>query len=100
MILIYITISSEEEAKKIARHLLEEKLIACANIFPIQSMYNWKGKMADEKEIVVLGKTKAENYEKIVSEVEKIHSYDIPCILKIPMESNQKYEDWLSGEME
>ncbi len=99
MILVYITNPTKEEAKKIAKHLIEKKLIACANIFPISSLYNWDGKLADESEFVLLGKTKEENYERIVSEVEKIHSYDIPCILKLPMEANENYKNWLEKEL-
>jgi len=100
MILIYITNPTKEEAKKIAEHLIEKKLIACANIFPITSLYKWNGKLADEGEFVLLGKTREENYEKIVDEVEKIHSYKIPCILKVPMEANKSYENWLENEVE
>lgn len=99
MILVYITNPTKEEAKKIAEHLIQEKLIACANIFPIESLYTWEGKVADEGEFVLLGKTREENYDNIIAEVEKIHSYDIPCILKIPMEANGKYEDWLEKEL-
>jgi periplasmic divalent cation tolerance protein len=99
MILVYITNPTKEEAKKIARHLVERKLIACANIFPTKSLYSWEGKLADEEEFVLFGKTKEENYVRIVTEVEKIHSYDVPCILKLPMEANKKYENWLKKEM-
>ena len=99
MILVYITNPTKEEAKKIAKHLLEKKLIACANIFPIESMYHWEGKVAEEKEFVLLGKTKEENYAKITDEVEKIHSYDTPCILRLPMEANEKYKSWLGKEL-
>lgn len=99
MILVYITNPTKEEAKKIVKHLIEKKLIACASIFPIESLYNWNGKLADESEFVLLGKTKEDNYDKIVVEVEKIHSYDVPCILKLPMEANGKYKNWLEKEL-
>lgn len=99
MILVYITHPTKEEAKKIAEHLIQKKLIVCANIFPIESFYKWKGKLADESEFVLLGKTKEENYKKVVIEVEQIHSYDVPCILKIPMEANEGYENWIKREI-
>ena len=99
MIFVYITNPTKEEAKKIAKQLLEQRLVACANIFPIESMYHWKGKMADEEQFVLLGKTSEENYEKIVSEVNKIHSYTIPCITKIPIFPNSEYENWLNSEL-
>lgn len=99
MILVYITNPTKEEAKKIAKYLIENKLIACANIFPIESLCMWEGKLADESEFVLLGKTKEENYKKIANEVEKVHSYAVPCILKIPMEANAKYKNWLESEL-
>lgn len=95
LILIYITNPTKQEAKKIARHLLEKKLVACANIFPIESTYWWKGKIVDGKEFILIVKTKNNNFEKVKNEVEKIHSYEIPCIVKIPASSNNKYYKWL-----
>ncbi|OGE83722.1 MAG: hypothetical protein A3B23_02005 [Candidatus Colwellbacteria bacterium RIFCSPLOWO2_01_FULL_48_10] len=99
-IYIYITNRTKAEAKKIALYLLKRKLIACANILgPIESMYHWKGKIADEKEFVLIAKTINKNYNKVVRETEKIHSYTVPCIVKIPVSSNKKYFDWIIGEL-
>lgn len=99
MIFIYITASTKKEAKKIATYLLKKRLIACANIFPINSLYWWKNKIVDENEIVLIAKTKEENFEKVKSGVEKIHSYTIPCIIKIPVDANRKYLDWIKSEI-
>ncbi len=99
-IFIYITNPTKQEARKIAKHLLSKKLIACANIHrPVNSLYPWKGKLADESECILIAKTLEENFEKVKKEVEKIHSYTIPCIVKIPVSSNQKYFDWLKREV-
>ena len=64
-IIIYVTYKNLEEAERIVKHLLEEKLIACANLFPIKSLYLWKGKIEDNNEIVSILKSKKENLEKI-----------------------------------
>ncbi|MBZ9572838.1 divalent-cation tolerance protein CutA [Patescibacteria group bacterium] len=96
-VFVYITNPTKEEARKIAKHLLEKKLIACANIFPINSLYWWEGKIADESEFVLIAKTTEENFGKVKKEVEKIHSYTIPCIVRISVSSNKKYFDWLKG---
>lgn len=96
LVLIYITNPTEKEAKKIAKHLLDKKLIGCANIFPISSLYWWKGKIVDEKEFVLIAKTGEANFEKVKTEVEKIHSYTVPCIIRIPASANKKYFDWIS----
>jgi periplasmic divalent cation tolerance protein len=98
-IFIYLTNPNQKEAKKIAKHLLKKRLIACANIFPIESLYWWQGKIAKEKEFVLIAKTIKNNFPKIKTEVEKIHPYKIPCIIKIPVSSNKKYFDWLKREV-
>ena len=99
MTLIYITCKDEEEAVKISKHLLEKRLIACSNMHPIRSMYWWNDKIQDEKEVVIIAKTKSKNYEKIKAEVSKLHSYDVPCILKIDAQANAKYDDWVKKEV-
>jgi periplasmic divalent cation tolerance protein len=99
-IFVYITNQSEQEATKIAKYLVKKKLIACANIYTnVKSIYPWKGKIADEKESVLIVKTTEANFENIKNEVEKIHSYTTPCIVKIPVSSNKKYFDWLKNEI-
>jgi|TARA_B100002003_G_C13973855_1_gene471190 periplasmic divalent cation tolerance protein len=100
MTLIHITCKDEKEAEKISRHLLEKKLIACANLHPIRSLYWWKGKIQDENEVVIMAKTLDKNYNKIKEEVSKMHSYDIPCILKIDAEANESYDKWVKEEVE
>lgn len=99
MTLIYITCKDEEEAVKISKHLLEKKLIACSNMHPIRSMYWWEGKIQDEKETVIIAKTLEKNYGKIKEEVSKLHSYDVPCILKIDAEANESYDKWVNEEV-
>lgn len=99
MTLLYITCKDREEAKKISRHLLEKKLIACANFFPIESMYWWKGKITEDKEFVIIAKTTKEKIKDVEEEVKKIHSYDIPCILNVEAGSNKEYGEWVRGEI-
>ena len=99
MTLIYITCKDEDEAVKISKHLLNKKLIACSNMHPIRSMYSWNNKIQDEKEFVLIAKTLEKNYEKIKQEVKKLHSYDVPCILKIDAEANESYNKWVNEEV-
>jgi len=99
MTLIYITCKDENEAVKISEHLLNKKLIACSNMHPIRSMYWWQGKIQDEKEFVIMAKTLDKNYGKIKEEVKKLHSYDVPCILKIDVEANESYDKWVNEEV-
>lgn len=97
-IILYVTHKDIESAQKIANHLLQKKLIACANFFPIKSSYWWKGKIENSDEIVSLLKTRKENWEKIKKEIKKIHPYETPCIIKINAEANGDYESWINEE--
>lgn len=99
MIFIYVTTSNEAEAKMISRHLLEKRLIACANIFPIQSQYWWDGKIEEGKEAVAILKTEEGKYEQVRKEIEGIHSYKVPCITKINVKTNKSYERWMTEQI-
>jgi len=99
IILIYITNSTKQEARKIAKVLLAKKLIACANIWPIDSVYRWRGKIKQEKEFALLAKTLAGKFAAAKKEVEKIHLYSIPCLIKISAQTNKKYFIWLTQEL-
>ena len=99
MALVYITCKDKREAERISTHLLKKKLIACANMFPIRSMYWWNRKIVNDNEHVLIAKTKDKNFKRIVAEVKRMHSYQIPCILKIDAEANKEYERWANKEM-
>ncbi len=98
MIITYITCKNKAEAEKIANHLLKKKLIACANIFPINSLYKWKGKLQKDKEFVLLAKTQKNKSLSLEKEVRGIHSYEIPCILQINAKANKEFGEWLKNE--
>ncbi len=99
-IVIYITTGSVNEAKKIGRALVEEKLAACSNIiFPIRSIYSWQEKICDDKEALMVLKTRKKLFNQIVKRVEKLHSYDVPEIIAMPIiEGSSKYLSWLNEE--
>ncbi len=99
-IVIYITTCSVNEAKKIGQTLVEEKLVACSNIIsPIRSIYSWQGKICDDKEALMMLKTKQELFKQIVIRVEELHSYDVPEIIAIPIiDGSSKYLSWINEE--
>ncbi len=99
-IVIYITTGSVSEAKKIGSTLVEEKLAACSNIIsPIRSIYSWQGKICDDNEALMILKTKKKLFKQIVKRVEKLHSYEVPEIIAIPIiEGSSKYLSWLNEE--
>lgn len=94
--LIYITAKDEAEAKKIGKALVKERLVACVNIHPIKSIYRWKGKVQEESEAVMLVKTKAELVDRVIQRVKELHSYEVPCIVSIPIEKGyKKFLEWV-----
>ncbi len=99
MELTYITCKDIAEAKKISKKLLDEKLIACSNMFPISSMFHWKGKLVEEDEVVLLCKSSRTEFQSLIKVVEGMHSYDIPCIERISSEGSEKFEQWVRKEV-
>ncbi len=98
-ILIYTTHSSIEEAEKLTDFLLNEKLIACVNFFPITSQYRWNGKIEKTTEITAILKTRKENWEAVKKYLEENHSYETPCIIKLAeVEANDSYASWIQEE--
>ena len=100
-ILVMITTSSREEAEKIAKTLLEKKLIACANIFgPASSRFWWQGKIDEAEEYVVFMKTEERLFEEVAKHVKRLHSYEIPEIIALPIVKGFKpYLEWISNNL-
>jgi len=93
----YITIENINQAEELVEKLLEKKFIACANIFPIKSMYTWKGKIEKSNEIVIIIKTLQEKWNETENFIKQNHSYEIPCITKISVDANKEFEEWVKG---
>ena len=87
-----------DEAKFIGRTLVKERLVACANIFPITSIYNWEG-MQENEEVVLLVKTTTENVKKIEQRVKELHSYEIPCMISLVIDGYGEYLNWINREV-
>ena len=97
-IFIYVT-APPAEAKNIALHLLQKKLIACANLFPIHSLYQWEGKIKDEPECVLILKTTAAHFLKVKREIMCLHPYKVPCIAKLNVKVNATYARWIQQQL-
>lgn len=97
-IIMLTTCASQEEAKKISRTLLEKRLIGCANMMPIASMYWWKGKITDEDEVLLIMKTIKEKHDPVSDAIKELHSYGIPLIESVEIEKmDSRYLEWLKG---
>jgi len=97
MRIVYFTAGTIEEAKKISKYLIKKKLVACANIFPIESMYPWEGNIKEDYEVVVLLKTKDENYSLIEKSIKQNHSYKNPAIYSWTVDKiSSDYLNWVN----
>jgi len=100
--IVIMTAPNKEEAVKIVRTLLEDRLIACANIMDsVSSFFLWQEKIEEEKEVLVIMKSHESLFKKLSLEVTKLHSYDVPEILALPIvEGTQSYLDWMKTCLE
>jgi periplasmic divalent cation tolerance protein len=98
--LIYITASTDDEARTIAPALVEERLAACANILgQIKSVYWWEGELQEDGEVALIVKSTAALVPRIVERVKALHSYDCPCVVALPIGSgNPAFLDWIGEE--
>jgi len=97
-IVCLVTIDDPAKAAKIARILVEKKLAACVNIIPeIQSIYSWKGQICDEKERLMIVKTRRALFDKLQAEVKGLHPYQVPEIIAIDIEKGlPEYLQWIN----
>jgi len=98
-IVVLITAKDKKEAQRIARGLLEAKLIACANILPgVQSLFWWQGKIDSAKEVMLILKTKKILFKKIVTKVKSLHSYQTPEIIALDVgDGSRDYLKWIDS---
>jgi len=99
MIAVHVTCKDISEAKSIAKHLLSKKLVVCANMIPMQSMYLWKKQIQESAEVLLILKTKESNIKAIETEVKKLHSYDVPYIGIFQEKTTAAIEKWLNEEL-
>ncbi|MBK9253971.1 MAG: divalent-cation tolerance protein CutA [Saprospiraceae bacterium] len=95
-LLFYVTFPNEHEAKQLSDRLLNDKIIACANIFPVNSSFWWQGQLSNENEWVALYKTSILNETKLQNFIQDHHPYEIPCIMRFEVRANEKYENWVN----
>jgi periplasmic divalent cation tolerance protein len=100
-VFVYTPLPSLEAAEAMARALVEAKLAACVNIYPgVVSVYEWKGRVEREGEAVALIKTRRALADETVAAARRLHPYEVPAILVLPIESgNEDYLAWARGQM-
>ena len=99
MISVQIACRDKMEAKKIANILLDKKLIVCANMFPVESMYLWNGKQEKNNEFLIVAKTLQEKLAALEKEVKGVHSYDVPFIGILDERTMPAVDEWIRKEL-
>jgi periplasmic divalent cation tolerance protein len=94
---VLVSCGSIGEARKIGRGVVEKKLAACANIVPgVESIYRWKGRVERAREVLVIMKTTATRLAKLEREVKRLHSYEVPEFIVLPLTAGSRdYLNWI-----
>ncbi|MGE0651231.1 MAG: divalent-cation tolerance protein CutA [Alphaproteobacteria bacterium] len=100
VVVLYITTASADDAARIGRALVEERLCACANVIaPVRSFYRWEGRIQDDREAVLIAKTDAGKVEAATVRIKSLHSYELPCIVALPVSGgNADFLEWVARE--
>uniref|UniRef100_A0A914CYP5 G-protein coupled receptors family 1 profile domain-containing protein n=2 Tax=Acrobeloides nanus TaxID=290746 RepID=A0A914CYP5_9BILA len=98
---VYVTVPSIEVGKKIAHEVVKSRLAACVNIVPgVTSIYEWKGKLEEDNELLLIIKTKSDQLENLKSSIVKIHPYEVPEFISLPIETgSDPYLKWIENQV-
>lgn len=99
-IVIYCTTPNKKEGVEIAKALIEQNLAACINILDkVESIFSWDGKLCEEKEVMLIIKTKREHFTRANHLIQKLHSYNVPEVVALPIiEADETYLKWIEHE--
>jgi periplasmic divalent cation tolerance protein len=97
-VVVLVTAASADEAAALGRTLVEERLVACANVVgPIRSIYRWQGAVEDATEHLLLLKARADDVDALAARVRALHSYDVPEVIALPIVAGSTaYLAWLA----
>jgi len=99
-LVVLTTLGSSDDARKLVRGLVEERLVACGTVLPAASIYRWEGAVHEEEEVVVLLKTDASKWDALAAVLNDRHPYEVPELLAFPAEAGSPaYLSWLKGSV-
>lgn len=99
---VLVTCGTLPEARRIARHVVSRRVAACCNVIrgPVESFYTWKGKLESAREHLLVIKTTAKRLTQLEREVHRLHSYDVPEFIALPIAAGSKrYLSWLTSSL-
>lgn len=97
IVAVYAVFGSDEEAKRIGRDMVEQRLVACVNILGgCHSIYRWQGAVEEAEEVAAIFKARAETAPALIAAIRAAHSYDVPAITMLAIgDSDAEYRDWV-----
>lgn len=100
-IVVLSTCASAEEARGVARAVVEKRLAACVNVIPaIRSVYWWKDAIEEEEEVLLVMKTSRALVAELQAEIERLHSYEVPEVIALPVvDGSERYLAWMNREL-
>lgn len=98
--LLYVTCADADEAMRIGRVLVEERMAACTNMLDgMRALYWWEGEVQEGREAVLLVKTRADRVEAAIARIKALHSYRVPCVAELTIgRGNPDYLAWIAAE--
>lgn len=96
--MLYVTCADQNEAERLSNAMLEDRIVACTNIYSMNSHFWWQGELSREDELVVIMKTRESLVKIVESKIIELHSYDTPCIIHWTVSANESYEKWIEKE--
>lgn len=98
---VYVLFANAEEAERIGRTVVEERLAACINIFgPVRSIYRWQGSIETADEVAAILKTSQTEADALIMRIAGLHSYEVPCIVTWPIDKLlTSYADWVDANV-
>lgn len=100
-IVIYCTVPNKKEGKEIAKALIENQFAACVNILDkMESIFSWDGEMCEEKEALMIIKTKKDLFDNVKKVIHQMHSYTVPEVISLPIaQADETYLKWIEHEV-
>ena len=95
---VRITCGSPEEAAIIADALVEARLVACAHLAPISSVYEWKQVIEHDDEVLITAATRVDRFDSIVETVRSLHSYELPAVTAVAIDGSHDYLAWIDDQ--